>query len=315
MSSSVSHLVYTNPLLLILFVALLLNVTLATTNYQGNETNNIALFAFKLNLHDPQGVHNSWNNSVHFCKWQGITCRLRHRRVMALNLSLSGLVGSLSPNDGNLSFLQLIALQNNSLQGQIHHEFGHLFRLKYQLLTNNSLEGKIPANLSHCTCLMWIRVRNNKLVGKIPRELTTLSNLIVLSVDTNYLRGEIWSSFGNLTSLETLSLSSNALVGSIPDTFGKLIILSYLGIEANVISGNEEVDDFYFLNSLNNCSRLEVLEVNSNQLGRDLPNSLGNLSTRLQYFYVAMNQISRVIPSGFGSLFNLEHIEQNQFEG
>ncbi|KAM7466659.1 hypothetical protein LguiB_014221 [Lonicera macranthoides] len=173
----VSHLIYTNPpLLLILFVALLLNVTLATTNYQGNETDSLSLLAFKSNLHDPLGVLNSWNSSVHFCKWQGITCGLRHRRVTVLNLSSSGLVGSLSPNIGNLSFLRHIALQNNSLQGQIPPEIGRLFRLQSLRLYSNSLEGEIPANLSHCKRLMLISLPNNKLVGEIPRELITLSD-------------------------------------------------------------------------------------------------------------------------------------------
>ncbi|KAM7462612.1 hypothetical protein LguiA_030733 [Lonicera macranthoides] len=414
MSSSVSHLIYTNPpLLLILFVALLLNVTLATTNYQGNETDNLALLAFKSNLHDPQGVLNSWNNSIHFCKWQGITCGLRHRCVTVLHLSSSGLVGSLSPHIGNLSFLRHIALKNNSLQGQIPPQIGRLFRLQNLFLYNNSLEREIPANLSHCTSLVRISLGNNKLVGVIPRELTTFSNLIFLSVTGNYLWGEIWSSFGNLTSLELLSLSRNAFEGSIPDTFGQLTKLSGLAIGGNKISGmvpssiynlssltilslgrnqlrgsiphnlglslrhlkilelqenqftgsiptsltnvselalldlsnnnfrgniptnfgslqhlwlfslhynflgNKEADDMAFLNSLTNCSDLEILQVNYNQLGGVLPNSLRNLSTRMRCINVAENQISGVIPSGFGGLFNLEilKISKNQFEG
>ncbi|KAM7466698.1 hypothetical protein LguiB_014260 [Lonicera macranthoides] len=414
MSSSVSHLIYTNPpLLLILFVALLLSVTLANTNYRGNETDSLALLAFKSNLHEPQGVLNSWNSSVHFCKWQGITCGLRHRRVTVLNISSSGLVGSLSPNIGNLSFLRHIDLQNNSLQGQIPPEINRLFRLQNLILYNNSLEGKIPTNLSHCTSLMHVTLARNKLEGEIPREFTTLSNLNFLSVSKNYLQGEIWSSFGNLTSLETLSLSYNAFKGSIPDTFGQLIKLSALGIGRNEISGmvpstiynlssltilslgenqlrgsiphnlglsfpylqvlqlndnhftgaiptsltnvselafldlsannfrgniptnfgslqhlqefslnfnflgNKEADDMAFLNSLTNCSGLEILQVNSNQLGGIFPNSLGNLSTHMHYFGVAMNQISGVVPSGIASLFNLQRLEllQNHLEG
>ncbi|KAM7462614.1 hypothetical protein LguiA_030735 [Lonicera macranthoides] len=355
MSSSVSHLIYTNPLLLILFVALLLNVTLATTNYQGNETDSLALFAFKSNLHDPRGVLNSWNSSVHICQWQGITCGLRHRRATVLNLS------------------------------QIPPEIGRLFRLQNLILHNNSLEGEIPANLSHCTNLMVITVANNKLVGEIPIELTTLSNLIFLSLSQNYLWGEIWTSFGNLTSLGTLSLAYNALEGSIPDTFEQLMKLSFLGIAANEISGMVP-SSIYNLSSLTILSlglnqlrgsiahnvgvslpyletfdlecnqftgaiptsltnhsdlaalqlsennfmgkiltnfgslqnlQLEELEASNNQLGGVFPNSLGNHSTRMRHFGVGMNQISRVIPSRVGSLFNLEilHMAQNQFKG
>ncbi|KAM7462654.1 hypothetical protein LguiA_030775 [Lonicera macranthoides] len=311
MSSSVSHLIYTNPpLLLILFVALLLNVTLATTNYQGNETDSLALLAFKSNLHDPQGVLNSWNSSVHFCKWQGITCGLRHRRVTVLNLSSSGLVGSLSPHIGNLSFLRSIALQNNSLQGQIPPEIGRLFRLQSLRLYNNSLEGKIPANLSHCTSLVRIIVSNNKLVGEIPRELTTLSNLISLSLFQNYLRGEIWSSFGNLTALEKLSLSYNALKGSIPDTFGKLIKLSFLGIGANEISGMVP-------SSIYNLSSLTTLALGGNQLHGSIPHNLGLSLPYLQALILNDNHFTGAIPTSLINVSELAFIDlsTNNFRG
>ncbi|KAM7462659.1 hypothetical protein LguiA_030780 [Lonicera macranthoides] len=311
MSSSVSHLIYTNPpLLLILFAALLLNVTLATTNNRGNETDNLALLAFKSNLHDPQGVLNSWNSSVHFCKWQGITCRLRHRRVTVLNLSSSGLVGSLSPNIGNLSFLRHIALQNNSLQGQIPPEIGRLFRLQSLRLYNNSLEGKIPANLSHCTNLKVITVANNKLVGEIPRELTTFSNLFFLSVSRNSLRGEIWSSFGNLTSLEILSLSYNALEGSIPDTLGELKKLRGLAIGTNEISGMVP-------SSIYNLSSLTALSLGENQLRGSIPHNLGLSLPYLEILELSVNQFTGAIPTSLANVSNLAFLElsTNNFRG
>ncbi|KAM7462655.1 hypothetical protein LguiA_030776 [Lonicera macranthoides] len=310
MSSSVSHLIYTNPLLLILFVALLLNVTLATTNYQGNETDSLALFAFKSNLHNPQGVLNSWNSSVHICQWQGITCGLRHRRVTVLNLSSSGLVGSLSPNIGNLSFLRSIALKNNSLQGQIPPEIGRLFRLQNLILYNNSLEGEIPANLSHCTNLMVITVANNKLVGEIPRELTTLSNLIFLSLSKNYLWGEIWSSFGNLTYLDTLSLAYNALEGSIPDTFGQLMKLSFLGIAVNEISGMVP-------SSIYSLSSLTVLSLGLNQLHGSIPHNVGLSLPYLEKFDLESNQFTGAIPTSLSNVSDLAPLQlsENNFTG
>ncbi|KAM7466662.1 hypothetical protein LguiB_014224 [Lonicera macranthoides] len=310
MSSSVSHLIYTNPLLLILFVALLLNVTLATTNYQGNETDRLALLTFKSNLHDPQGVLHSWNSSVHFCMWQGITCGLQHRRVTVLNLSSSGLVGSLSPNIGNLSFLRSMALENNSLQGQIPPKIGRLFRLQNLSLYNNSLEGKIPANLSHCTSLMRISLANNKLVGQIPRELIALSNLIFLSLAKNYLRGEIWSSFGNLTSLEALYLSYNALEGSIPCTFGQLIKLSALGFGSDEISGMVP-------SSIYNLSSLTVLSLGGNQLRGSIPHNLGLSLPNLQVLELSENQFVGAIPTSLTNISELSFLilSVNNFRG
>ncbi|KAM7466677.1 hypothetical protein LguiB_014239 [Lonicera macranthoides] len=282
-----------------------------------------------------QGVLNSWNSSVHICKWQGITCGLQHRLVMVFNLSSSGLVGFFSPNIGNLiSFLRSIAMENNSLQGQIPPEIGRLFRLQNLTLYNNSLEGKIPANLSHCTRLMQISVANNKLVGEIPRELTILSNLIFLSVSCNYLRGEIWineisgmvpSSVYNLSSLTTLSLGGNQLHGSIPHNLGlslpylKILELSFNQFTGAIPTSLTNVSESAFLELSNNNFRgniptnlgslqnLQYLLMHYNFLGNDdaddmaFLNSLTNCS-RLKVLKASNNQLGGVLPNSLGNL-------------
>ncbi|PRQ35104.1 putative non-specific serine/threonine protein kinase [Rosa chinensis] len=54
-------------------------------NAFGNETDRLALLKFKESIvADPHGFLNSWNGSVHFCNWHGITCGRRHQRVTAL---------------------------------------------------------------------------------------------------------------------------------------------------------------------------------------------------------------------------------------
>lgn len=48
----------------------------------GNETDQLALLAFKGEIsRDPFGALNSWNESIHFCQWVGVTCGHRHKRV------------------------------------------------------------------------------------------------------------------------------------------------------------------------------------------------------------------------------------------
>ena len=71
----------------------------------GNETDRIALLAIKTALKDPLGALNSWSSSVHHCYWKGIICGRHHRRVVELDLSSTGLGGTISPYIGNLSFL------------------------------------------------------------------------------------------------------------------------------------------------------------------------------------------------------------------
>ena len=131
----------------------------------------VALLAIKSKINgDPQGVMSSWNDSIHFCQWEGITCSPRHQRVAILDLSSRGLSGSLSPFIGNLSFLREIVLYNNSLSGEIPPQVGRLIRLQELRLYNNSFQGKIPASLANCSYLEVLHMGYNNLVGKIPDE-------------------------------------------------------------------------------------------------------------------------------------------------
>ena len=106
-------------------------IGLATSTYfGGNETDHQALLAFKTQItRGPENVFSSWNDSLHFCEWEGVTCGRKHRRVTVLDLHARGLVGSLSPYIGNLSFIREIVLVNNTIGGKIPDEVGRLFRL------------------------------------------------------------------------------------------------------------------------------------------------------------------------------------------
>ena len=114
-----------------------------------NETDRLALLDFKAKISkDPLGVMSSWNDSIHFCQWKGVSCGHRHQRVTALDLHSQKLVGSISPNVGNLSFLWKLNLENNSFFNEIPQEIGCLHRLEVLLLNNNTISRTIPSNLS-----------------------------------------------------------------------------------------------------------------------------------------------------------------------
>ncbi|GLT35867.1 hypothetical protein SLA2020_102830 [Shorea laevis] len=52
-----------------------------------NEADKFALLAFRDHIEeDPLGVLSSWNESLHFCNWIGVSCSQRHQgRVTILN--------------------------------------------------------------------------------------------------------------------------------------------------------------------------------------------------------------------------------------
>ncbi|KAL8218347.1 hypothetical protein R6Q57_021720 [Mikania cordata] len=254
-----------------------------------------ALLAIKsLIKNDPKGVTSLWNNSLHFCQWQGVTCSTRHRRVSVLDLSSSGLVGSLSPWIGNMSFLRYIMLQNNSFNGEIPTQLGRLFRLQVLRLTNNSFDMNIPSSLSNCSNLQVLHLGGNKLVGRIPYEFGSLKMLKLFVIHRNILTGGIPSFIGNFTLLETFSLGGCHLGGIIPDFFHRLKNLKRLILPENELVGTIPA-------SVYNLSMLESLFLDDNQLHGTLDTNLFLLQPRLQEISLPDNQFTGSLDA---SIFN-----------
>ncbi|XP_058109929.1 probable LRR receptor-like serine/threonine-protein kinase At3g47570 [Magnolia sinica] len=277
-----------------------------------NETDRRALLHFKYQItDDPLRFMSSWNDTLHFCQWQGVTCGRRHpQRVTSLNLTDQNLGGSISPYMANLTFLRKIELSNNRFHGTIPEEIGRLFRLRYLFLTNNTLTGEIPVNLTNCSELKSILLDGNQLVGNILAELGSLSKLTQLNLGENNLTGTIPTSLGNLSSLTYLYLSINSLEGSIPDNLGWLARLRVLAIGQNELSGGIPP-------CLYNLSSIHAMDMGHNRLHGNLPSDLGLTLPNLESFYASGNQFTGPIPVSLPNASRLEILDLglNNFVG
>ncbi|CAN1170948.1 Probable LRR receptor-like serine/threonine-protein kinase At3g47570 [Linum perenne] len=260
---------------------------------------------------DPLGVFSSWNDSVHFCEWYGVSCSKRHHsRVTVLNLSAHRLYGSISPHVGNLSFLKVLYLFNNSFMGEIPPEIGQLHRLERLSLRDNLLDGKIPSNISRCSALTYFDVYNNKMVGGLPWQLGLLSKLQYFIASSNNLSGSIPFAFGNLSSLLVFHGGDNKLSGSIPNTLGRLKGLMELYLGPNILSGEIPTSIF-------NLTSLTDLWLGFNQLHGSLPWNLGTSLPNLENFDVAFNLLSGSVPPSLSNASNLVllQLSSNNFTG
>ncbi|XP_065617871.1 putative receptor-like protein kinase At3g47110 isoform X2 [Quercus suber] len=276
-----------------------------------NETDRLALLKFKESIdYDPYGILSSWNDSIHFCNWHGITCGRRHQRVTALELQGHNLRGTIPPYIGNLTFLRAINLRNNSFYGEIPKEVAQLFRLRELSLTNNTLGGEIPTNLSNCSELRLIRVTNNRLIGRIPMELGSLTKLISLEVARNNFIGGIPSFLGNLSLLVSFSAAYNDLEGNIPESVGRLESLSFFSIGPNKLNG-------MIPSSLYNISSIRILSFIHNQLSGTLPKNIGHTLPNLQWFAISANKFFGSIPSSLCNASKLQvlALNNNSFVG
>ncbi|XP_075092450.1 uncharacterized protein LOC107761255 isoform X1 [Nicotiana tabacum] len=257
---------------------------------EGNEIDKISLVAIKnMIIDDPFRIMDSWNETIHFCDWPGVSCGRRHRRVTVLDLSCLKLRGTFSPSIGNLSFLHVLKLQNNSFSGEIPSELGYLHKLQVLRLDNNSFTGHIPSNISGCFNLFSVVLSYNMLVGIIPAELGTLLKLQQLLLVSNYFTGGIPPSLGNLSTLDTFLASKNNLVGKIPDELCQLPNLKYFVVNENNLSGTLPPCLF-------NHSSMVAIDVGSNHIEGKLPPLLGITLPNLQFLSIHRNNITGNIP-------------------
>ena len=169
---------------------------------------------------------------------------------------------------GNLSELQRLSLENNSLSGTIPIELGNLTNLSDLLLSSNSLSGTIPIELGNLTNLDRLWLQNNELSGEIPAALGNLTNLSDLLLSGNSLSGTIPIELGNLTdNLYRLWLHENSLSGSIPVELGNLTNLRYLHLSGNSLSGTIPIE-------LGNLTNLLSLWLSGNSFSGCEPESL-----------------------------------------
>ncbi|KQK02282.1 hypothetical protein BRADI_2g00540v3 [Brachypodium distachyon] len=278
----------------------------------------------------------SWNSSVQFCGWEGVTCsHPKSTRVVALVLYSRGLTGALSPALGNLTFLRTLNLSSNGLHGEIPTSLGHLRnllmldlsfnwlrgeipaslgnlrRLQTLKLSYNSFTGTIPVNLSSCINMTYMALHSNKLGGHIPDKLgETLAALTVLSLRNNSFTGPIPASLSNMSYLQYLDLSNNQLFGSIPPGLTRIQSMQQFDISINNLSG-------MLPSSLYNLSMLETFIVGRNMLHGTVPADIGNKFPRMRTLNLAVNQFSGTIPSSITNLSDLRLVllYENQFSG
>ncbi|XP_034899008.1 LRR receptor-like serine/threonine-protein kinase EFR [Populus alba] len=276
----------------------------------GSEIDKLSLLAFKAQLSDPPTKLSSWNESLHFCQWSGVTCGRQERRVIELDLHSSQLVGSLSPSIGNLSFLRLLSLENNGFSNTIPQEVGRLVRLQTLLLGNNSFSGEIPSNISHCSNLLKLNLEGNNLTGNLPAGLGSLSKLQVFSFRKNNLGGKIPPSFENLSSIIEIDGSLNNLQGGIPSSIGKLKTLNFFSLGLNNLSGTIPL-------SLYNISSLLHLSLAHNQFHGTLPPYIGLTLPNLEFLGIHDNQLRGLIPATLlnTSKFTEIYLSYNEFTG
>ncbi|XP_068342099.1 probable LRR receptor-like serine/threonine-protein kinase At3g47570 [Pyrus communis] len=230
----------------------------------------------------------------------------------------NNLTGTIPDWIGNFSSLYAISLGDNNFEGSIPNAFGRLTSLGRFVIPSNKLSGTVPSSIYNISSIYLFAVTQNQLHGELPQNVgTTLPNLELFAGGVNKFTGSIPVSLSNASKLRFLDFAENGLTGKFPaESFGTLKGLVRLNFDDNRL-GSGKTGDLSSLSFLANCTNLEVLSFSRNRFGGELPESIGNLSTKLRIFTMGGNLLHGSIPTGVVRLVNLTNLgmEQNYLGG
>ncbi|KAK6233581.1 hypothetical protein QUC31_005987 [Theobroma cacao] len=194
-------------------------------------------------------------------------------RILSLrNNSFSGLIPK---NIGQKMWMvEYLDLSKNFLSGTIPSSIGKFKKLQVMYLSNNLFSEKIPW-WKHLTTFRVLDFSKNNLSGNISSSICSQPRLHILKLSGNNLSGKL-TALQNCSGLSELGLGNNQFYGRIPKWIGaRLSSLSILSLRGNLFSGN-------IPQNLCHLFDLHILELRHNNLSRQIPPCLGNLS-RLSY--------------------------------
>ncbi|KAM0938356.1 putative protein kinase RLK-Pelle-DLSV family [Dioscorea sansibarensis] len=260
-------------------------------------------------------------------------CNSTYCHVISFILKSQNLTGSLPEEFSELTFLELIDLSRNYLNGTIPTAWASL-RLTTLALFGNRITGKIPDELSNITTLQYITLENNLMQGPIPKSLGKLINLERLHLPANNFMGELPESLGNLKNMTDFRIDGNSITGEIPSFIGNWTKLQRLDMQGTNLEGPfpsifstlENLTELRVSDlkggdgkfpPLQNMKEMKELVLRNLSISGELPEYIGNM-TNLKLLDLSFNKFTGPIPDKFSSLKNhmdFMYLANNQLSG
>lgn len=297
-----------------------------------------ALQAIRKRLVDPMKYLTDWSRGDPCTSnWTGIYCHDKvgtdgYLHIRELELLKMNLSGTLAPEVGQLSYLEILDFMWNQITGDIPKEIGSLSSLKLLLLNGNNLSGSVPDDLGFLPNLNRFQLDENNLSGSVPKTFANLHTVKHLHLNNNSFSGQIPPELSQLRNLIHLLLDNNNLSGDLPPEFSALANLEILQLDNNHFVGAGIPESYQTLSrlvklSLRNCSLggampdfsrmpgLIYIDLSWNQFtGKISSNKLSDKITTIDLSY---NRLSGSIPKNFSNLPSLQllSLQNNSLNG
>ncbi|XP_076928678.1 receptor protein kinase TMK1-like [Bidens hawaiensis] len=241
------------------------------------------------------------------CKWAHVVCS-DEKRVTRIQIGHQNLQGTLPDAISNLTQLERLELQWNSISGRVPTLNG-LSSLQVLMLSNNMFTS-IPDDLfTGLTSLQSVEIDNNPFSKwVIPESIKDASTLQNFSAVSTNLTGEIPDFFGpdNFPGLVNLHLALNNLEGELPMSLSGSQLES-LWVNGQKLNGTIDV--------IQNMTFLKEIWLHSNSFSGPLPDFSGLKG--LEVLSVRDNSFTGPVPESLTSLDLLKSVNltNNMFQG
>lgn len=266
--------------LLVFIVFLLFNYSdefLESSQYE-------AIVKIKQHLNFPEDL-SSWSDNTDFCNSEpntALTLMCYEDNITQLHISGYNWFPNLPRGFSTDTLFSNLALLPN---------------LKVLSLVSLGLRGTLPKNIGFLSSLEIVNISSNFFYGEIPGEISYLKSLQTLILDDNKFTGQVPEGVGSLLSLSVLSFKNNSFSGSLPNSLSNLHTLRILSLAGNNFSG--VVPNLHYL------SNLQVLDLESNNLGPNFP----NLPKKLVSLVLRDNKFSLGVPKELSSCYQLKKLD------
>ncbi|KAL8502581.1 hypothetical protein ACS0TY_021646 [Phlomoides rotata] len=264
----------------------------------------LALLSLKSELVDASNSLKDWSlpSEIHACSWSGIKCSHNSSRIIALDLSVKNLGGSLSGKQFTI-FTDLVDLNlsHNSFSNQLPSAIFNLTSLRSLDISRNNFSGVFPPGISTLHNLVVLDAFSNSFSGPLPRDVSQLDSLRILNFAGSYFSGAIPSDYGSFKSLQFIHLAGNSLTGNIPPELGSLTTLSHMEIGYNSYEGGIPWQ-------FGNMTQLQYLDIADANISGSIPENLSNL-TNLESLFLFRNLLNGKIPWQLSRILPLKSLD------
>ncbi|KAG2404161.1 MDIS1-interacting receptor like kinase [Vigna angularis] len=286
--------------MLVLFLCVFLTLLGPQAAAEDSEANALLKWKHSFDNHS-QSLLSTWRGN-NPCTWKGIQCD-KSKSVSTINLSSYELKGTLH----TLSFsilpnLLSLNIYHNSFHGTIPPQIGNLTKVNVLNFSSNSFHGSIPQEMWTLGSLHSLDLSLCHLSGELPNSMGNLSNLSFLDLGGNNFSSTIPPGIGKLHKLQYLGMGDCNLFGSIPQEIGMLTNLELIDLSRNSLSGT--IPETIVPRSLKNCSSIARLRMEGNQLEGDIAQDFG-VYPNLAYIDLSDNKFHGHISPNWGKCHNL----------